>query len=43
MADHEYVRLMADAGCRCLVMERDQYPLHHVVVIAIKPMEETPQ
>jgi SAM-dependent methyltransferase len=37
LADREYVRLVGDAGCRCLLLERDQYPLHHLVIIAIKP------
>jgi SAM-dependent methyltransferase len=39
LADHEYLRLVGDAGCRCLAVERDQYPQHHLVVMAIKPYE----
>lgn len=37
LADHEYLRLIGDANCRCLTLERDQYPLHHIVVIAARP------
>jgi hypothetical protein len=39
LADREYVRLVGDAGCQCLLLERDQYPLHHLVIIAIKPRQ----
>lgn len=30
------LRLLRDCGCVPLLMERDQYPLHHVVIIALK-------
>jgi trans-aconitate methyltransferase len=31
-----YLRILQDSGCDCLVIERDQYPELHLVVIAIK-------
>lgn len=40
LADHEYIRLIGDASCQCLTLERDQYPLHHMVVIAAKPTQD---
>ncbi len=36
LADHEYVRLINEAQCRCLLLERDQYPQNHIVVIAVR-------
>ena len=32
----EYLRILQAAGCHCLLVERDQYPELHTVVIAIK-------
>ena len=36
LADHEYVRLVGEAGCRCVLAEQDQYPQRHLVILAIK-------
>jgi len=35
--DYEYLRALAETGCRCLFMERDRYPEEHLVIIAAKP------
>lgn len=32
----EYLAILRDHGCICALMERDQYPEHHVVFIGIK-------
>jgi SAM-dependent methyltransferase len=37
------LRLLHDYDCVPLLMERDQYPLHHVVIIAIKATLPPPQ
>jgi SAM-dependent methyltransferase len=36
------LQLLRDYGCVPLLMERDQYPLHHVVIIAIKAPLRSP-
>lgn len=36
LAEEEYLRILHEAGCRCLLLERDQYPQEHVVIIGIK-------
>lgn len=32
----EYLKILKNAGCRCVLIERDQFPADHVVVIGIK-------
>jgi hypothetical protein len=34
--DHDYLEVMKAAGCRCILLERDQWPEEHTVLIAIK-------
>ena len=34
--EDEYLRIMKAAGCRCILLERDQFPEDHVVIIGIK-------
>jgi hypothetical protein len=36
-------RLLHDHDCVPLLMERDQYPLHHVFILAIKATLPPPQ
>lgn len=31
------LRILERAGCECVLLERDQYPERHIVVIAVKP------
>ncbi len=39
LADVEYPRILAGSGCACVLLERDQYPEHHMVVIATRVWE----
>ncbi|MCP9772584.1 class I SAM-dependent methyltransferase [Synechococcus sp. Tobar12-5m-g] len=34
--DHDYLEVMKAAGCRCILLERDQWPEEHTVLIAKK-------
>jgi SAM-dependent methyltransferase len=34
--EDEYLRIMKAAGCRCILLERDQFPEDHVLIIGIK-------
>ena len=36
LAEEEYLRIMKEKGCRCVLMQRDQYPEEHVVFIGAK-------
>ncbi|HEX5733992.1 MAG TPA: class I SAM-dependent methyltransferase [Blastocatellia bacterium] len=36
LAEEEYLRLMKEKGCKCILMERDQHPEEHVVFIGAK-------
>jgi SAM-dependent methyltransferase len=36
LAEEDYLRILKDMGCRCVLLERDQYPEKHVVFIGIK-------
>jgi len=36
LAEEEYLRIMQERGCKCVLMERDQYPEEHVVFIGVK-------
>lgn len=36
LAEEEYLRIMKANGCKCVLMERDQYPEEHVVFIGAK-------
>lgn len=36
LAQEEYLRILHGAGCRCLLLERDQYPQEHVVIMGIR-------
>ena len=37
LSDAEYLRVITEARCACLLLERDQYPEPHIVVIAMRP------
>lgn len=37
LSDVEYMRIITETGCACLLLERDQYPERHIVVIATRP------
>ncbi|MCT0199979.1 class I SAM-dependent methyltransferase [Synechococcus sp. CS-1325] len=34
--DHHYLEVIKAAGCRCLLLECDQFPEEHMVLIAVK-------
>jgi len=36
------MRLLYRAGCVPILVERDQYPLHHLVVVAAKESRSAP-
>jgi hypothetical protein len=36
LAEEEYLRVMKEKGCKCVLMQRDQYPEEHVVFIGAK-------
>ncbi len=36
LADEEYIKVLKLSGCTCVLMDRDQYPEHHIVVIAVR-------
>jgi hypothetical protein len=36
----EYLRILKDMGCKCILMERDQYPEEHLVFIAIRQEQQ---
>lgn len=36
LAEEEYLRIMKENGCKCILMERDQHPEEHVVFIGAK-------
>lgn len=36
LAEEEYLRIVKNMGCRCVLLERDQYPDEHVVFIGTK-------
>jgi SAM-dependent methyltransferase len=36
LAEVEYLRIMNEHGCKCVLMQRDQYPEEHVVFIGAK-------
>jgi SAM-dependent methyltransferase len=36
LADVEYIKLLELSGCTCVLMDRDQYPEHHIVLIGIR-------
>ena len=36
LAEEEYLRVMKERGCKCVLMQRDQYPEEHVVFIGAK-------
>jgi SAM-dependent methyltransferase len=35
-----FLQIIEDAACECLLLERDQYPERHLVIVAIKPRTE---
>lgn len=37
LSDVEYLRILTETGCACLLLERDQHPERHIVVIATGP------
>lgn len=36
LAEEEYLRVVKEKGCKCVLMQRDQYPEEHVVFIGAK-------
>jgi len=36
LAEEEYLRIMKENGCKCILLHRDQHPYEHVVFIGIK-------
>jgi SAM-dependent methyltransferase len=36
LAEEQYLRIMKERGCKCVLMQRDQYPEEHVVFIGVK-------
>lgn len=36
LAEEEYLKVMKECGCKCILMERDQYPAEHTVFIGAK-------
>ena len=36
LAEEEYLRALKERGCRCVLMQRDQYPEEHVVFVGVK-------
>ena len=36
LAEEEYLKVMKERGCKCVLMQRDQYPEDHVVFIGVK-------
>lgn len=36
LAEEEYLNIMKENGCKCILMERDQHPEEHVVFIGAK-------
>jgi SAM-dependent methyltransferase len=36
LAEEEYLSVLKERGCKCVLMQRDQYPEEHVVFIAVK-------
>lgn len=36
LAEEEYLKIMKEKGCKCVLMQRDQYPEEHVVFIGAK-------
>jgi SAM-dependent methyltransferase len=36
LAEEEYLRVMKEQGCKCVLLQRDQYPEEHVVFIGVK-------
>lgn len=36
LAEEEYLRILKETGCKCVLMQRDQHPEEHVVFIGVK-------
>ena len=36
LSDEEHLRILKEKGCKCILLQRDQYPEEHVVFIAAK-------
>lgn len=36
LSDEEYLRILKEKGCKCILLQRDQYPEEHVVFIGAK-------
>jgi hypothetical protein len=36
LSDEEYLRILNEKGCKCILLHRDQYPEEHVVFIGAK-------
>jgi SAM-dependent methyltransferase len=39
LADAEYLEIINGESCRCVLLERDQFPDEHVVIMAVKPLD----
>jgi len=40
--DGEYLKILSERGCRCVLLERDQHPEDHIVVIGVKSPRPIP-
>jgi len=40
LADSEYLDILKDCGCRCVLLERDQVPEEHIVMIGARPQRK---
>lgn len=36
LAEEEYLRVLKERGCKCVLLDRDQHPEEHIVVIGAK-------
>ena len=36
LADQDYLKVLTERACRCILLERDQHPDDHIVVIGMK-------
>ncbi len=38
LEEEEYLKILKENGCKCILMERDQYPAEHTVFIGAKEL-----
>jgi ubiquinone/menaquinone biosynthesis C-methylase UbiE len=36
LADEEYIKILKSCNCTCVLLDRDQYPEHHIVMLAVR-------